>query len=507
MEMRSDTGDGCGRHRWLLYPLIALSMFAGTALAVDTPSAAAKTTYRVVQLSHQITSVAGINAKGQVAFTEFTNVSRARFYDGRIVRDLGTFGGPSAFAFALNDFGQVAGSATIDPNGLINNAFRWSAATGLLNIRPSTEAASSAQTINSKGELAGYATFGPPGALVTHAFFWSPQTGVLDIGSIGEFSVALAMNDARTVVGYSGSFGLPDQLFAFRWTRATGIRDLGVPPGPNTSAQDINAAGHIVGGSPAFLWTPERGPIYIGPNTGERSTATKINDKDVVIGFIAKSPTTAHGFIWSWHTGLFEIGRDKPDLATSANDVNNLGQVVGAIGDRAYIWSRAQGVVDLNTRIPGAPHGLRLLSGAAVSDNGSIVAMANTGLVLLIPQCHCTTEPPVVGPVALTGTPRSNLALTLSADFKDADLRDTHQATWSWGDGNTDAGTVSEKYGTGSVSGQHVYRAPGIYTATLTVTDSSGDSATVQRKVVVCGTGDCVAGQGALMAPAATVSR
>lgn len=489
---------------WLLCPLMALSSVLGPAQAADTGGAAAKTSYRIVQLSHRpATSVAGINDKGQVAFTEFTNVSRAKFYDGRTVRDLGTFGGPSALAFALNDRGQVAGSATLDPSGIINHAFRWSAATGLREITRDPQAASSAQTINNKGELAGFATFGPPDRPVSHAFFWSPATGVLDIGTLDDSSIALALNDAGTAVGYSvTATDQPFALRAFRWSRAGGLRDLGIPRGEFTSAQDINEAGHIVGGSPAYLWTPKRGPIYFGTGTGDRSRATKVNEHDLVVGFVARGTSYTHGFIWSRDSGLLEIGRDRPDIDTSANDVNNLGQVVGGIGDRAYVWTRKEGFVDLNTRIPGAPRGLRLIAGAAVSDNGSIVAFANTGLVLLIPQCRCTTEPPVLGPVKLSGAPRTNVTLSLAADFTDADLRDTHKATWSWGDGATDAGIVNGKNGAGNVSGQHVYRSPGIYTASLTLTDSSGKSATVQRKVVVCGTGDCVAGDGAFLSPA-----
>ena len=42
-------------------------------------------------------------------------------------------------------------------------------------------------------------------------------------------------------------------------------------------------------------------------------------------------------------------------------------------------------MVDLNTRLAGAPEGLLLGEGVAISDNGAIVARGNTGLVLLVP--------------------------------------------------------------------------------------------------------------------------
>jgi hypothetical protein len=181
--------------------------------------------------------------------------------------------------------------------------------------------------------------------------------------------------------------------------------------------------------------------------------------------------------------------------------VNNLGQVVGGIDGYAFVWTRAGGLVDLNTRIPGAPAGLKLLSAVAISDNGSILASANTGLVLLVPRCGCSKLAPTVGAVTLNGTARASAQLSFSAAFKDIDVADTHKASWSWGDGSTEVGTVSEKGGAGSVSGQHAYAAPGIYTAALTVIDSSGQGTTVQRKITVTGAGNYIAGEGWFMSP------
>ena len=52
----------------------------------------------------------------------------------------------------------------------------------------------------------------------------------------------------------------------------------------------------------------------------------------------------------------------------------------------------------------------------------------------------------------------------------------THAAVWSWEDGTTSAGTISESAGHGTVTGSHVYTAAGVYRVTLTVTDSGGSS-------------------------------
>lgn len=493
----------CWKHR-ILYPLIALCASGSAALAGTTDAGHARTTYTVIQLAPLAFAYErSINDKGQVAFNEVVEtvpgaVYRARFYDGKRVREIGTLGGQRTVAWALNDLGQVTGDSAVNAEGSIRHAFRWSRATGIVDLSRRGQTYSVGLDINNRGQVTGDAYFNAANRLI-HGFVWSPQTGMLDIGPFGpnQESFVTAINDAGVVTGFGD--------MAFRWTKTEGIHGIGTG-----LAFDINAAGHIVGQTDfpqaairAFLWKQHAGLLDLGSGSNDFSAATVINDHDVVIGRtfsnISFGPYT--GFVWTRATGLLEFKPQTPDTGSYANAVNNRGQVVGSIDNYAFVWTRAEGLVDLNARIPGAPAGLKLIYAYAISDNGSILVDGNTGLVLLVPKCACTKTAPTVGTVTLNRTARDGGLLSFSAAFKDIDVTDTHKANWSWGDGSQEGGIVSEKGGAGNVSGQHAYARPGIYTAALTVTDSSGQATTVQRKITVSGAGTYIVGAGWFMSP------
>lgn len=513
MQTRTASSAAHGARRWRLVPLIAAACatvaLGGGALAAPAKAPAPASTYRLVQIGVSGGGNADINAKGQVAFTDFAGeVPSANFYDGNSVRNLGTFGGVGAVANAVNDLGQVVGTAGT-PSGLFH-AFRWSKQTGLVDLNRPGVGNSIATDINNRGEVVGVARF--PGQRQEHAFRWSPRTGMVDLGSLNNYSAAFGINDAGTAVGYSEAAAEPGILIQpVRWPAGGGIIPLSDFPDPAAVAEDINNAGQIVGSAAfgpglnpqAFLWTPQAGLQGLGTEGAVFSFARRINEKGLVIGDYFSTPGDRNGFIWSRENGLLVVGTPQSDFSTTT-DVNNLGQVVGTLNGRAFVWTRAGGFVDLNTRIPGAPADFVLFTALAISDNGSIVATGSTGgLFLLVPQ-HAYYQAPVTGPVKFTGPARVNALLSFSAGFKDVDVRDTHKAVWSWGDGSKTVGIVSERNGTGNVSGQHVYRAPGIYTVRLAVTDSSGRSSTAQRTVVVtCGCNAATSGEGAFIAAAA----
>jgi probable HAF family extracellular repeat protein len=515
MQTRTASGSARGIQCRRLLPLIAAACatvaLAGASVASPAKAPAPPTTYRLIPLAPNGFSE-DINGKGQVAFTEFVGaITRARVYDGSAVRDLGTFGGPSATTAAINELGQVAGTATLDAAGEVFHAFRWSRQTGLVDLNRPGAGNSIATDINNRGQVVGTASF-PGQSPISHAFRWSQHTGMVDLGSFEGSSVAFAINEAGTTVGYSETPDAGSLILATKWPATGGPVALNSFPSIASLATDINNAGQIVGGAAfdaglsdqAFIWTREGGLQGLGTAPSYLSFAERINEKGLVIGDVYATPVDHNGFIWSRENGLLVVGTPLVDSSDVA-DVNNRGQVVGSLNGRAFVWTRAGGFVDLNSRIVGAPPDLELFGADAISDNGSIVAGSSAGLFLLVPESSYH-QPPVAGAVKFTGSARVNALLSFSAGFKDVDLRDTHKAVWSWGDGSKTVGTMSERNGTGSVSGQHAYRAAGIYTVRLTVTDSSGKSSTVERKVVVCGSAAAATGVGAFASPSNAVA-
>ncbi|KPL08093.1 hypothetical protein AMJ86_01930 [bacterium SM23_57] len=110
-------------------------------------------------------------------------------------------------------------------------------------------------------------------------------------------------------------------------------------------------------------------------------------------------------------------------------------------------------------------------------------------------------DPPVVGEIITINEPVPvGTMVNARADFTDVDMDDTHTADWDWGDGCIDKNIPVEP---GEILGGHIYTSSGVYTLTLTVTDSADafDSATYQYIVVYDPTGGFVTGGGWIDSP------
>ena len=220
--------------------------------------------------------------------------------------------------------------------------------------------------INDAGHVAGRTDLGPPNApTAMHAVFWSARTGPIDLGTLGgTSSETRALNNHGTVVGLAQKPG--DALFQRHptvWTVGPGgveTRELG--PFAHGQAEDVNDRGVVVGwqapsptGAPtAFRWTERDGIVPIPPVGGLRSQANGINRAgDVVGNSTVAPPFVDHAVVW-WRDGtVTDIG--TMGGGAGARSINDLGEVAGfgrpcpSCQFHAFYWSRSTGLVNLGT--------------------------------------------------------------------------------------------------------------------------------------------------------------
>lgn len=486
---------------WAL-PLLMLGLAGAQSAGAHQPEMPAHgpapaTTYTVVNLgTGEVQGVPVINRFGQVAYTLG---GTGFFYDGKTIFQIPGTGGLGSVVTGLNDKGQVVGRAFVG-NTSDFHAFIWSRQTGTRDLGTlGGFTFSEAMDINNHGTVVGDSQVSRPGLNLAHTTRWTFVQGSPHIQDLGtpvpnQSAIAVAINDAGLIAGNAAI--TPSITHAFAWTAATGFIDIGTLGGDTSSARAVGAKGEVAGNSTtrkgrlhAFLWTRATGIQDLGTDGGTHSFAVTMSPNGHIVGTVRTRQGMEHAMSWTRATGMKDIGTLPGGVVSMAWGVNNVGQVVGesqASGEpfRAFLWTAASGMIDLNKRVPKLPPGMLLETALAISDSGSIVVRTNTGLVLLKPgRCHCGAA---LGPIAAADTVAAGAVFEVSASIADEDPAATHTVTWSWGDGSSDpARNAIERGGDGSILASHIYAAPGTYVVTARVTDKSGNSAVVSRKVTV----------------------
>jgi probable HAF family extracellular repeat protein len=121
--------------------------------------------------------------------------------------DLGTLGGSSSVATAVNVRGQVVGNSTTAGDDVrVQHAFSRTATEGMVDLGTlggGIGPGSSAIAVNARGQVVGYSRIVDGSQ---HAFSWTARRGMVDLGTLGgDFSQAFAVNDRGQIVGSSST--------------------------------------------------------------------------------------------------------------------------------------------------------------------------------------------------------------------------------------------------------------------------------------------------------------
>jgi len=506
--------------------VLAVCGGAGVASAQPLPADADSkhgsppTAYRVVHLGPgSIASYPHINAKGEVAFSL---VSGGRttgfFYNGAVVRNIGSLGGGNVYAFGLNDGGQIAGTS-LNGSG-IEQAFVWSAGGGMLGLTTETGSGRSCGlAINRHGVLTGSLSRALDDA--ARPLRWSAASGAEDLGYAPGLpwpSTGRVLNDAGLIAGVATIDD--EQTHVFVWTRASGMVDIDTLGSVESSPVAVGAGGEVAGnrlassddgGDRPFLWTAAGGMVDLGTGRGSTAWVNAMTPGLHIAGGIGYADGHQRAMSWTRRGGMRELGT-LGGRTSVARVVNDRGQIAGfaenkAGAMRAFVWSAANGMQDLNRLLRHAPPGLVLEHAMAINDSGAIVASSNAGLVLLKPD-DGRKHGPALGPLLAPSTVKAGMPLQAALSFVDGDSAGTRSVDWSWGDGSGGAARKLEEGGAGKASASHSYEAPGIYSVTATVIGRDGSSTVASRDVVVTpAMGAALAGAGALLSPAGALQQ
>ena len=280
--------------------------------------------------------------------------------------DLGTLGGRTSSAFAINDRGDVGGLADLSDG--TQRVFFWTVEDGMIDIgtlggNPAPRCVQTNpplpfgctswfQAMNNTGDVIGTSVTAEG---QQHGFLWNATAGMVDLSTLGgSFSAPVAVNASSHVVGQSAVTG-NGAYHAFLWTEDAGMTDLGTLGGRDSSAAGINDRGDIVGSSNAvdgsqhgFVWTARTGMIDLGLLPGASdSYAVGVDARGQVIG------SSGRAFVWLPKTGLNNLGILGNYSVPTA--ITNSGQVVGWYGPafgskfRPFGWTEKSGMIDLGT--------------------------------------------------------------------------------------------------------------------------------------------------------------
>ena len=232
-------------------------------------------------------------------------------YEAGALTDLGTLGGSTSWAFAINALGAVVGSASL-PYDVAVHAFLWTADGGMLDLGTLGGTYSRASGINDAGQVSGWSQVA--GDTSYHAFLWDPTSGMSDLGTFGGDTSFAYDVGGRFACGEAATDDGSRHAFI---TSGDGLTDLGTLGGTYSAA--INCSdpifGQTVGESSvsdnsathAVMWNSQLAITDLGTLGGTESRALRVT---MFRGEIFGESRTVEGRLhpvrwWSGHIADF----------------------------------------------------------------------------------------------------------------------------------------------------------------------------------------------------------
>lgn len=425
--------------------------------------------------------------------------------------DLGPTDAPLVYPTDINGNGQVSGWMLTLPLG--QPRIVRSVHDGFVIPSGLEQVSGFANAINAVGDLTGGMTVTTPSGIpATHAWRYSDANGLEDLGTIGgDVAAGAAINRYGQVVGSSRLAFFDTTFHAFVATPGQGMRDLGTLGGGSSSASSINDTGDVAGYAQAadglyhlFVYTPATGMQDLGAPSAP-SFLARINEAGQIAGSTSVPNFHTHAIRYTPGVGIVDLHPFSVG-SSSSRGINDHGDVVGGFGGtpstntfgHAFIYTDAEGFVDLNTRVVAGPQGWILESAVGINNAGEIVGEARVPPLLELTRGFKLIPADVSAPViaASSATPNvlwppdgSLVPVRLSVDVtdnKDPSPRcRVEGVSISEPDSTADAIVVSDllvQLRATRAGGSETGR---VYTIAIVCTDASGNAAHASVEVAV----------------------
>jgi uncharacterized membrane protein len=261
-----------------------------------------------------------------------------------------------------------------------------------------TPCAGRATGLNDHGTVVGTFTYLIPNYYKgpSRPFLWTRQTGytiLLDTQQQTGSSLPYGPDHRRAhAINNEGQVVGTGQLGAFRWTADGVFQSLGAGAS-SSGAEAINSLGQVVGDSTGrpVLWDADNRVSFLSLDALRDGLpldtalsyggAYALNDAATIVGWADVRTSTSDTLLrrlgWLFKdngaTPLGELPLASSTPVTEPRGINDDEQVVGRSNGHAFLWTKTEGIRDLNSLLDTSGIGWTLVDATSINATGQIV--------------------------------------------------------------------------------------------------------------------------------------